>query len=347
MGAGSQKDETCCLHPPQADDLRAEGAVHNIDCSDLTMSSMNVFTLSLRRAHELAFWQACRRHLLLSDIASTVLIFVHVLVLDFNAASIFSWQLQQPMHFAYVAVLVSIKFIQLLLIWTQEQAYWRHRVWLNLAIRSFLSFRDVFLLTCIANYNGPEASTWLQHGSGPAYTLLILMTGSICGTVMSLTHIVPFRHMVWVQAFSTLVLVNSAWSPTAHMLLAHPKLAADAQWLCDTVLESMTIITGMGSAWQPADSAICLGTSAISRTVLMVQLMCNFFIPLLLIYILESKSKQAFLARLQPAECRGAAGHGAEWAGSTIYLAMLVGGILLCDFSVDVVHWLGLSPQLQ
>jgi hypothetical protein len=308
---------------------------------------MNVFTLSLHRAHESAFWQAYRRPLLLIDIASTVLIFVHVLVLDFNAASMFRWQLQQPLHFAYVAVLVSIKVIQLLLMWTQEHAYWRHRVWLNLAIRSFLSFHDVFMLTCIAKHYGPEASAWLEHGYGPAYTLPILLAGSICGTVMSLSHIIPFRHMVWVQAFSTLVLVKSAWAPTAQMLLAYPMLAADAQWLCDTILESMTIITGMGSAWQPADSAICLGTTAVSRTVLMVQLMCNFFIPLLLIYILESKSKQAFLARLQPAECRGAAGHGTEWAGSAIYLAMLVGGILLCDFSVDVVHWLGLSPELH
>jgi hypothetical protein len=64
-----------------------------------------------------------------------------------------------------------------------------------------------------------------------------------------------------------------------------------------------------------------------------------FFLPLLVAYIIESRAKRAFLARLAPGD--SAQQRRANWGGRqewVVYAALLAASVLVCDLLVDAVH---------
>jgi hypothetical protein len=86
-------------------------------------------------------------------------------------------------------------------------------------------------------------------------------------------------------------------------------------------------------SWVPA-------CSRVARHSLLPQLMGMFFLPLLVAYIMESRAKRVFLARLapeDPAHPWHSANRGRlqEWA---LYVLLLAASVAVCDVLVDNVH---------
>lgn len=176
-----------------------------------------------------------------------------------------------------------------------------------------------------------------------------------------LQHHLPFRHTVSLQLYMTVMVVRVARVPVTKLLLAHPKLTSDAQWLCNTAQEGIAIMTGTHSVLhERLASLACQPEDAATRCVLTAQIMFMFFIPLLVVYILESQAKLAFIEKQRPygqQQAPDQVERRLDWHTNEtsrrrsqvtlVYVVFLLGGIVLTDLAVDAMRWLAAGPAIS
>lgn len=306
---------------------------------------MRAVTLRLPQNFEGEFWNSYRRPLAWFDALSSLFVAAHVLLVELNTLGLLPER--QPRCTALGVnsmIIVVIKLLQLALVTYSPVAwYTRHRTWVCLFIRTYVWAHYMLTATTITSegyacsvgsLGGGEAAS--TASAATAYRLLFLSTGTLSTIFYSILHPVPYRYFMPFH-FCTTILQIYAGSPRITSVLQHtPRLRAEAQWMCDTIIESISVFTGMGTLDKPSGPG-CQPHLAAGRTVLMIQLLGALYIPLWLAYVAESKAKQLFMtARHRHAQ----AAHGAEWAGVSIYAAMLAGGVVVMDIALDVLYWL-------
>ena len=157
-------------------------------------------------------------------------------------------------------------------------------------------------------------------------------------------HHISFRHLVPLQVLSTAVIVNCAWRPITQLLLAHPRLTEQAVHFCQQSHDVTSLIIGLPSG-RPGSAAAppCPPAVSASRLVLMVQIFGNMFAPLLIVYVLESRAKKAFLLKRQNGSVQVHLWW--EWLDLAWYVVLAMGSYVICDMAADVIHaafWAGL-----
>jgi hypothetical protein len=306
---------------------------------------MRAITLRLPQDCEREFWTSYRRPLAWVDALSTVFVAAYVLLVELNTLGLLPDR--QPRCTAlrvHSMIIVSIKLLHLALVTYSPVAwYTKHRTWVCLFIRTYVWAHYMLAATkftsegyaCSAGslVSGDAAST---ASVATAYRLLFLSTGTMSTMFYSILHPMPYRYLLPFHLSTTILQIYAGSSRIISALQHAPGLRAEAQWMCDTINEGISVFTGMGNLDMPSGPG-CQPHLAVGRTVLMVQLLCALYIPLWLAYVAESKAKQIFMA----ARHRHAHdANGVEWAGITIYAAMLVGGVVVMDIALDVLYWL-------
>jgi hypothetical protein len=325
---------------------------------------MNYLTLSLPRGLEDRFWHVYKKPLLACDALFAIVSIAMLVFVDLKSfsLSIRGSKVYHNHNSHYYMTFIAIQALQTMFILASPESYWRWRVCINMGIQAYIAHISVASIASITSnpaFMRPSCD-WLGGTDGVVtsdaaiFSALFMPTGAVSALKNVLQHQVPFRFVLPLQMYVAWRLICAGWAPVAKLITHHPKLRADALWLCETMHEGISIAKGWGGMLHTHHQKACASSYAPSRTVLATQIMFIFIVPLWVLYMVEAAAKSTFLAKQQRQDTQEAQGsnHRATLrparSYSMVYVVLrLLVAIMVCDFMVDVLCWLKALPGME